>query len=123
MLKTVSATMLGIPTWRDEFTEEEIKETLTIAGLGEWTFDVWTDGQISFYPTYGAFTTGQLAALVFAFGAIGARIEAVLEEDLKTPAIRIYPEFRAKDEWEKQLEKQPCSGCGNPPSRCACIPY
>lgn len=117
MHRSISKTVFDIATWRDEFTEEEIQETLGIAGLRSWTFDVWMDGQISFYPPEGCFTRDELEKLIFAFGAAGARVESVFtDDDWKEIGIRIYLEFKHK------VPESLCVKCSRATSACRCLP-
>jgi hypothetical protein len=104
-------------------TASDVREALKNAKLASWAFAWSLDedqrAKVTVYPADSFFTRTQLEALVFSFGANGARVETVAAEDPSPHAgICIHLEFK-----QEPAVQAVCAACNYPTQRCRCIPY
>lgn len=69
-------------SWRDEWTAADVEKALAYAGLKDWTFDHWSDGDMQFMhkgPVPVPFD--DLAKLRITFTPLRMVVEAVLDSD------------------------------------------
>jgi len=68
-------------SWRDEWTAADVEKALAYAGLGGWTFDHWSDGDMQFMHK-GPVPFDDLAKLRITFTPLRMSVEAVVDSDL-----------------------------------------
>lgn len=67
-------------SWREGWTGADVEKALAYAGLKDWTFDNWSDGDIQFMHK-GPVPFDDLAKLRIAFTPRRMNVEAVVDSD------------------------------------------
>lgn len=67
-------------SWRDEWTAADVEKALAYAGLKNWTFDNWSDGDMQFMHQV-AVPFDDLAKLRITFTPLRMTIEAVIDSE------------------------------------------
>lgn len=67
-------------SWRDEWTRADVEKALACAGLKDWTFDHWSDGDMQFMNK-GPVDFDDLAKLRITFTPRRMSVEAVVDSD------------------------------------------